>query len=833
MFLRLFGYVFGIGAVLFLAVAAGLAWYISDLSGQVPSYEVLADYQPPVMSRVHASDGQLLGEYARERRLYLPIDAIPDRLKAAFISAEDRNFYSHSGLDYYGIARAAIDNVQSYLTGGGVAGGASTITQQVAKNFLLTAEQTWDRKVMEAILALRIEQAFTKDQILELYMNENNLGMGAYGVAAAALVYFDKSVQELTIAEAAYLAALLKGPNNYHPFRNTDAAIERRNWVIDRMVENGYVTAEEGAAAQAEPLGVVPQSERPPVFADEYFSSPYRSVIEEIYADTIADLGGVPTSTADYFTEEVRRELIGMYGEDQLYEGGLSVRTSLDTQLQIVARRALMNGLVEFDEERGWHGDVASIDVSGDWGGALAEVDALSDVFEWQLAVVLEVSADGASIGLRPERDLAGDLVAEREIGTIAGDAMSWAGGGALEVGDVVYVEPLGEGAYRLRQEPAIQGALVAMNPTTGRVLAMVGGFSFSASQFNRATQAERQPGSSFKPFVYAAALDNGYTPSSVVMDAPIEVAQPDGSVWRPQNYSNEYYGPSTLRVGIENSRNVMTVRLAQDMGMPLVAEYAERFGIYDDLSPVLAMALGSGETTLMRMVSAYAVLANGGRRVTPTLIDRVQDRYGNTIFQHEDRVCEACMAAVWSGQDEPIIIDNRDQVLDPMTAYQITSMLEGVVQRGTATGVQAVGRPIAGKTGTTNDYNDAWFIGYSPDLVVGVYVGYDTPQSLGVGETGGALAAPIFTEVMSVALADSPPMPFAMPAGMTLVPIDRTTGLSTAAGEPGTILEAFKPGTSPPDSFAIIGDLDALGQPLVVGPEADRAVVQGLGGLF
>ncbi|MCW5695425.1 MAG: penicillin-binding protein 1A [Bauldia sp.] len=834
MFLRLFGYIFGIGAVLFLAIAAGLAWYISDISADVPSYEVLNNYEPPVMTRFHASDGQLIGEYARERRLYLPIEAIPERLKAAFLSAEDRNFYSHAGLDYYGIARAAFQNVQDLFTGGGsTLVGASTITQQVAKNFLLTADQTWDRKVMEAILAIRIEQAFTKDEILELYMNENNLGMGAYGVAAAALIYFNKSVQELTIAECAYIAALLKGPNNYHPFRNTAAAIERRNWVIDRMVENGYVTPAEATAAKAEPLGVVPQSERPRVFAADYFTSPYQSVIEGLYADTIAEMGGVPVSTADYFVEEVRRELLAMYGEDELYGGGLSVRTSLDPQLQVVARNTLMDALVAFDEPRGWHGTVATIEIGDDWGVALGNVTRLSDVFEWQLAVILEMTGEGARIGLQPARAPAGGFVEERVTGLIRPGDMSWAGSGAVSVGDVVFVEPLGEGNYRLRQTPALEGGLVAMNPHTGRVLAMVGGFSYSASQFNRATQAQRQPGSSFKPFVYAAALDNGYTPSSVVMDAPITIAQGDGSSWTPENYSQQFYGPSTLRTGIEQSRNVMTVRLAQDMGMPLVAEYAERFGIYDDLLPVLAMSLGSGETTLMRMVSAYSVLANGGRRVTPTLIDRVQDRYGNTIFQHEERTCDACQAVAWTGQDEPLIVDNRDQVLDPMTAYQITSMMEGVVQRGTATVVRAVNHPVAGKTGTTNDYHDAWFIGYSTDLVIGVYLGYDTPRSLGSGNTGGTLAAPIFADVMRVALADEPPMPFPVPPGMSLIPIDRTTGLRVAGGESGTILEAFKPGTSPPDNYAIIGNLDALGQPFVVGPEADRAVVQGLGGLF
>ncbi|MHA1559323.1 MAG: penicillin-binding protein 1A [Alphaproteobacteria bacterium] len=834
MFVRSIGYLFGIGAMMFLALAAAAAYFVADLSAEVPSIEVLNDYQPPLMTRVHAADGQLIDELARERRMYLPIEAIPERLKAAVLSAEDRNFYSHPGVDYYGIARAALDNIQSFLGGGGIAGGASTITQQLAKNFLLTADQTWDRKIMEGLLALRIETAFTKDEILELYLNSNEFGLRSFGVASAALIYFDKAVHELTIAECAYLAALLKGPPTYHPFRNPDLAIERRNYVIDRMVENGYITGEEGEAAKADPLGVVAQVDNPQVFGAEYFGSPYDAYFRSIYSDEIAEDGGIPIRAADYFTEEVRRELIAMYGEEQVYGGGMSVRTSLDPSMQILARRILMEGLTEFDEAQGWRGPVTTVELGGDWGVPLGDVPGLGDVFEWTLAVVLAADGDGVTIGLKPAPDPAGGIVAERMTGRIPEAEFEWAGD-VLLVGDVVFVEEIASGTYRLHQVPEINGSLVAMDPNTGRVLAMVGGFSFSDSQFNRATQAYRQPGSSFKPFVYAAALDNGYTPSSVVMDAPIEIVQDGtGDVWRPQNYSNRYYGPSTLRTGIEQSRNVMTVRLAQDMGMPLVAEYAERFGIYDDLLPVLAMALGSGETTVMRMVAGYSVLANGGRAVTPTLIDRVQDREGTTIFQHDERICAECVDGDWTGQGEPIIQDNRAQVLDPMTAYQITSMLEGVVERGTATTVRAVERPVAGKTGTTNDYRDAWFIGYSAELVVGVYIGYDTPDNLGTGNTGGVLAAPVFTEFMSIALADEPPTPFSVPPGMQLYPIDRGTGLRVAADGGGNVfLEAFKPGTSPPDNFSIIGFVDALGEPLIVDPNADRAVGLGQGGLY
>jgi len=806
MILRIFGYLFGIGAVFFLLVAGAIAWYVSGLSEDLPDFEVLAKYEPPVMTRIHADDGQLVAEYAHERRLYLPIQAIPDRVKAAFLSAEDKNFYHHAGLDYYGIARAMIQNVQNYGSGQRPI-GASTITQQVAKNFLLTNEQSIDRKIKEAILSLRIEQAYNKDKILELYLNEIFLGLGAYGVAAAALEYFDKSVHELTLPEVAYLAALPKAPNNYHPFRYPERGIERRNWVIDRMVENGFVTPEEGATAKAAPLGVTQRRALPHLFA------------------------------ADYFAEEVRRQLAQMFGEKALYEGGLSVRTSLDPKLQLMARKALMDGLVKFDRQRGWRGPVKRFDTVGeDWGVTVAEVQALTDVVEWRLAIVLGNGDGGIQIGLQPGREQGtGKVRPERETGIIPPDGMKWVKKGALKAGDVVYVSKgAEEGSFEIQQVPEIEGGLVAMDPHTGRVLAMVGGFSFAESQFNRATQALRQPGSSFKPFVYAAALDNGYTPSSVVMDAPLEIDPGFGQpIWRPANYSNEFFGPSTLRTGIEKSRNVMTVRLAQDMGMPLVSEYARRFGVYDNLPPFLPMSLGAGETTVLRMVSAYSVFANGGRSISPTLIDRIQNRFGETIFRHDKRVCEACAAETWQGQDEPAVVDNSDQVLDPMTAYQMTSMLEGVVTRGTATVVQALEKPVAGKTGTTNDYRDAWFVGFTPDLVAGLYIGYDQPRPLGRGATGGQLSAPIFLEFMQMALADQPPIPFRVPPGLNFIPIDRTTGMLAHGNGAGIILEAFKPGTGPPDTYSIIGYTDASGRPLTVAPDSDRAVISGTGGLY
>ncbi|MEQ1942507.1 penicillin-binding protein 1A [Mesorhizobium sp. VNQ89] len=809
--IRLIGYFFGIGTALALLAAAGVWIVIGSITKDLPDYEVLSKYEPPVTTRVHASDGALMGEFARQRRLYLPIQAVPDRVKAAFLSAEDKNFYKHPGIDIQGLIRAVVNNIQ---TGGRQ--GASTITQQVAKNFLLSKDQTIERKIREAILSFRIEQAFSKDRILELYLNEIFFGLNAYGVAGAALTYFDKSVNELTVAEAAYLAALPKGPSNYHPFRNTERAIERRNWVIDQMVENGYVSREEGDRAKAEPLGVKPRRSGNYLFAGEYF------------------------------TEEVRREIISRYGENALYEGGLSVRTTLDPKLQLIARKAMQNGLLKYDTLRGFRGPVTTIDVGSDWGVALGAVKALDDIPEWRLAVVLESSAEGLSIGLQPKREVSGALSADRETGTVALDDMSFAmrhivngervraksPADVLKPGDVVYVEQKEGSAYQLRQVPGVSGGLVAMDPHTGRVLAMVGGFSFAQSEFNRATQAMRQPGSSFKPIVYAAALDNGYTPASVIMDGPITITS-GNTTWTPKNYDGKPAGPSTLRAGIERSRNLMTVRLAHDMGMKIVSEYAERFGVYDHLMPYLPMALGSGETTVMRMVSAYSVMANGGRQIKPSMIDRIQDRYGKTVYKHDERGCEGCVATDWSNQAEPELIDNADQVLDPMTAYQITSMMEGVVQRGTATTLLELGRPIAGKTGTTNDEKDAWFIGFTPNLVVGLYVGFDQPRTLGKGTTGGGLAAPIFKEFMAEALKDTPPTEFQVPEGMTLIAINRKTGMRANEGEAGTIMEAFKPGTGPADSYWVIG-MDgggAVGGDL--SPSASRAIETGGGGLY
>ncbi len=830
---RFMGFLFAAGTVVFLVgvgAVAGLIWHFSK---DLPDYSQLQDYEPPVMTRVHAVDGSLLGEYAKERRLYLPIQAVPKLVINAFLAAEDKNFYEHGGIDYTGMARAGVLYLQNFGSNRRPQ-GASTITQQVAKNFLLTNEVSFSRKIKEALLAMRIEKTYSKDKILELYLNEIYLGLGAYGIAAASLVYFDKSVNELTVAEASYLAALPKMPATLHPVRNRDRAIERRNYVIDRLQENGWVKQADADKARKEPLVVTNRS------------------------------NGAHTFAGEYFAEEVRRDIFERYGEKKLYEGGLSVRTTLDPKIQVMARKTMVAGLVNYDEQQGYRGAMSKLDISGDWGVKLAEIKSLSDISPWRMAVVLETSDQSARIGFQPNRELGGAVSKQRETGLITLDGVKWAKAAqgpakgktatsvaqVLQPGDVIYADPLYskegqpvEGQYRLRQIPEVSGAMVVMDPWTGRVLAMVGGFSFDQSQFNRATQAYRQPGSSFKPIVYSAALDNGYTPSTVVLDAPIEIDQGQGAgVWRPENFSaNKYQGPVTLRNALRQSLNTVTVRLAQDIGMPLIGEYARRFGVYDELPNYLSYALGAGETTAMRMVTAYSMLANGGRRVKPTLIDRIQDRYGHTIFKHDQRECRGCDApGGWKNQAEPQLIDRREQVLDSMTAYQITELLEGVVQAGTATVVREVGKPIAGKTGTTNEAKDAWFVGFSPDVAVAIYMGYDKPRPLGKGNaaTGGHLAAPIARDFLKLALADKPAVPFKVPAGIKLIRVVAKTGMRAGPGETGgTILEAFKPGTAPPDNYSVIGVADADGRgmpgPPQQAPDSGFFMRPGTGGLY
>ncbi len=803
-----------------LAGAGYVGLYVWRMSRDLPEYQALKDYSPKVMTRIHAGDGTIMAEYASERRIFVPIGSIPKHVTDAFISAEDKTFYEHDGLDYRGIVRAFMSNLSNYVNNRRLE-GASTITQQVAKNFLLSGEVKLERKVKEALLAWRIEEAFSKDKILELYLNEIYLGWRSYGIAAAALNYFDKSLDELTVAEAAYLASMPKAPNNYRPDRARPRArgIARRNWVLDRMAANGHITFQQMREGQAEELVVY---DRP---------------------------SGAQTVEYEYFAEEVRRQMADLFGDDSLYHGGLSVRTTLEPRLQRAAVNALRKGLMEFDQRHGYRGPVGQVETTANWQSVVRQQPFFLDVAPWIGAVVLQVRDSAALVGLADGRTVA----------TLPLEELTWArehrgltkGGypalGAeisrpadvLNVGDLIYVEPIGtpesdEPAslrVALRQIPEIDGAIIALDPYTGRVLAMNGGFSFERSEFNRATQALRQPGSAFKPFVMAAALDNGYTPSTVVLDAPVSQDQGAGlPMWKPKNYTGRFYGPTTLRRGLEKSYNMLTLRVALDVGIPTVTHYAQKMGVLDATPDLNSIALGSGETTLMRMVIAYSMFVNGGKRVEPILVDQVQDRYGQRVFRTDQRSCKDCRDIAWQGQPHPELPDIREEVIAAHTAYQITSMLEGVVERGTGKTIGKVGKPLGGKTGTTNEEKDAWFVGFSPNLTVGVFVGFDQPKPMGRRETGGGLAAPIFRDFMAEALDGAAAVPFRVPPGIELIPVDAETGLpADSASGKGIILEAFKPGTKP-DPNAYANFQDGTGR---VATDGEGKVNRGTGGLY
>lgn len=788
-----------------VVAVAGIIFILNQYGKGLPDYSQLAEYEPPIISRIYADDGSLLAEYARQKRLYIPISAVPPQVIHAYLSAEDKNFYSHDGLDYLGLMRAVITNIKNAFSGGGKV-GASTITQQVAKNFLLSGVQTYERKIKEAILSYRIEKAFSKNQILELYLNENYLGYRSYGIAAAALSYFNKSIDQLELEEIAYLAALPKAPNNYHPVREYDRAVGRRNWVLKRMHDEGYITEEEKLAAQSKPL-------------------------------VTASRDKTRTFKAEYFAEDVRRELKNMFGDQELYEGGLFVKTSLSPEFQTIAERELKSGLIAYDRRHGWRGPVDRISLENKPShleqrqklNVIIERDIPLGIPTWELSLVTGVNEDNAFI-----------LLSDGSRGYIGLDQVKWARAWlkkeylgprikkvteVLFPGDVVVVEKTVKPetelqevtvvkAYGLRQIPEIDGSLVALDPHTGRVLAMVGGFDFKRSEFNRATQAERQPGSAFKPFVYAVALEQGFTPSSLILDAPFVIEQGYGlGKWKPQNSSNKFYGASTLRLGLEKSRNLMTVRLAQYLQMDGIVEISERMNIMDDMPNVLSMALGAGETTLLKLTSAYGMIVNGGKEITPTLIDRIQDRHGETIFRHDQRQCQDCLVQEWQYQTEPEIPDIRRSVLDPVTSYQMVSMLEGAVQRGTGRRIKSLGKPFAGKTGTSNDSFDTWFVGFSPDLVVGVFVGFDKPRSLGMGEEGSSVAVPIFRGFMKAAMKNAPVIPFRIPQGVRLVRVNPKTGQIAAVGEKNTILEAFRQGSFPTKKGEVLDGLNSLVQ--------------------
>lgn len=815
------------------ALTLGAIFYM--YGRDLPTYEVLANYTPKTISRIYSSEGAIIDEFATERRLFSPAEEIPDIVKQAFISAEDKNFYEHAGYDVRGIASALYEAV---ISGGRELRGASTITQQVMKNFLLDGSRTAERKIQEIILAARIEQSMPKERILELYLNEIDLGVRSYGVTAAAQSYFNKPLSELTIAEAAFLAVHPKAPYSYHPVRQREAALERRAFILNEMFQNGFITDDELAEALADPLRTVQGGDFPS----------FRSTVPP----------------RDYFSDQVRRQIVEELGVDSNYftTAGYSIRATVDAEMQAAASEALRRALEQFDRERGrWRGTGLTIpaeDLASEesWRAALDDIRIARDITlenQWYPAVVLEVGEDQLRLGIEGiGEDEPDPVVPRRDI--------EWMRGGFADnftLGDVVHVRKMtadSDGSFirwTLRQVPEVQGAFMAMDVNTGRVIAMQGGFSFQYSQLNRATQAYRQPGSSFKPFVYAAALDSGYTPATIVVDAPIEV-RAGGEIWRPMNYSDRFYGPTPLRTGIEQSRNVMTVRLAQEVGMDVIANYAERFGVYDDMNPFLAAALGSEETTLFRMVAAYAMFANGGERVEPTLVDRVQDRYGATVYRHDQRICDDCDSVLLEAGRAPAIVSDRERVMNAVTAYQLTSMMRGVVERGTARSSVNLPVPIAGKTGTTNDGKDVWFVGFSSNIVAGCYIGYDTPRSMGAA-SGGGMCGPVFNSFMTQAIPKFGGGNFDVPAECQFINIDRFSGarLPDDASGDNVVAECFRIGEDPvfgiafDGGFAMAGDLPlfdevrnarevttSTGDTATVGPQATFGTLSS-GGLY
>lgn len=786
--INLLGWLFSIGFTLSILGGAAGVMLFNHYSKDLPDYSQLEKYDPATVTRLYAGDGKLMAEYATEKRIFVPLKAIPKQVIEAFLSAEDKNFYDHTGIDFTGLARAVRDNVNNYGQGKSLVGG-STITQQVVKNFLLSNEKSIERKIKEAILAMRITHVYSKDKILELYLNEIYLGLGSYGVAAAAQNYFNKSLDELTVEEAALLATQPKAPALYNPRKNYEAAKERRDWVIERMREDGHITGQEAAVAKTQPI-------------------------------TLRNRDSAEIARADFFAEEVRRTLADMYGSNALYEGGLVVKTTLDPALQKAADAALRKALIDYDRRRGYRGPIGHI--AGERAKALAAIakeHAFQLLDNQKLAVV--IGMDDRKVDIAFEDDARGvvpfsllkwtrRVIADGQLGPEVKRASD-----ILKIGDVVLVSPPSEEekklaagddrkTWSLAQVPEINGAMVVLDPHTGRVLAMSGGYTYGGTEFNRATQAKRQPGSSFKPFVYMAGLENGFTPSTMILDAPVEMSQGAGqATWKPANYHNEYLGPTTMRVGLEKSRNTMTVRLAQMIGIEKALEIGKRFGIYDEPPRNFSIVLGTSETTLLRLANAYGIIANGGKRITPSLIERIDDRHGQTIYRRDTRACDQCklmgISSLELSNAPPPLPDDREQLVDPRVDYQMVSMLQGVATRGTAARSKEIGKIVGGKTGTTNDSLDTWFVGFTPDLVAGVFVGYDKPRTLGKKETGSSVALPAFIAFMKEALADVPNKPFRVPRGIQLVKVDLHTGQPADLAQPGAKLieEAFV--TGPP----------------------------------
>ena len=731
-------------------------WYFS---AGLPDYKKLSNYEPSVLSRVYTDNGELVAEYALEKRLFIPYDSIPKKVIDSFLSAEDKNFFQHPGVDAKGVTRAVIKNVKNILSNKRLE-GASTITQQVAKNFLLTNEVSLKRKIKEAILAFRIEKAFTKKRILELYLNEIYLGQGTYGVASASLEYFDKSVKELDYVESALLAALPKAPSKYNPFRSPDLAKTRRNLVLRNLKENGYISDSE--FKQFSNSGIKLKNRK--VF-----------LIEE----------------AKSYTEEVRRIVKTDYGFEKLYSQGLSISTPLHPEHQISALKSLRFGIEEYDKRKGWRGPIANVFQNENWKEIIKKLN-IDKSLGWEVAQVLKINDYVSEI----------KIINKEKRNNIYFENLKWTNKKnfkeLFEIGDLVFVKKNSQEKWDLKQIPLVNGGIVVMDPHNGEIKALVGGYSYKSSEFNRVTQARRQPGSAFKPIVYAAALENGYLPNSLILDAPFVSEQGAGlKDWKPENYGKKFYGLSTLRKGIEKSRNLMTVRIAQDLGFEKIKLISKNLGVYDKTPELLSVSLGSNETTLLKLTTAYCSFVNGGKKVNSKIIKRIQDRRGKTIFNSEDRSCKGCDIFLENNDNNIKILDNRKQVITEETAYQITSMLEGAIKRGTGKKLRNLNVPLAGKTGTTNDNFDAWFIGFTSNLVIGVYIGYDEPKSLGKYETGSKVALPVFKKFIETALYKEDLRPFIVPEGIYFYPIDYDSGDLSNFADSQSITESFKENSS------------------------------------
>jgi penicillin-binding protein 1A len=739
---------------LFLLISLTILIVLWTFSNNIPDYRFLKNYKPPVSSKMYSGNGELVADFSKEKRIFVPYEAIPKNVINSFLSAEDKNFFSHPGVDAKGVIRAIINNIKNVLSSKRLE-GASTITQQVAKNFLLTNEVSFNRKIKEAILAFRIERALSKERILELYLNQIYLGSGAYGVAAASLEYFDKSIKELNYNEAALLSALPKAPSRYNPYRNKELAKFRRNLVLKNLYDNNFIDQKKYLNFKDQPIKL--------------------KKVKKVFLEN-----------SQYYIEDVRKNIIEMLSYEKVYNQGYNINTPINLELQKIATQSLRNGLLAYDKRKGWRGPIDNITYTEDWHTKVNKKFILEKSIRWQIAIVKKINQFNSII--ETENSLQGEIK-YKDISWTKKEFKN-----LLKIGDIIYVEKIDKNFYSLQQLPKINGGIVAMDPFTGRILALSGGFSFKNSEFNRASQALRQPGSAFKPFVYALALENQYTPSSIVLDAPLVLDQGvDLKKWKPENYGKKFYGPSTLRVGLEKSRNLMTVRIAQNLGIDKVANFSKKMNIYKNPEELLSISLGSAETTLLNLTSAYCSFVNGGKLIKPVIIDRIQDGEGNTIINNENRKCVNCEKISFTGKEFPIIEDTYDRVLSPQTAYQLTTILQGAVERGTGKKLKKLGLNIAGKTGTTNENTDAWFIGFTSNLVIGVYVGMDSPQPLGKFETGSKAALPIFQEFVKKSVKKSDARPFKIPEDITLMVVDSQTGEKAKFTSKNTIIESYK----------------------------------------